>query len=53
MRKTLLTLAVVGLIAGLSAGPAVAGPGVPSVPQDCNELNALIGINNVQDCDHS
>jgi hypothetical protein len=53
VRKTLLTLALVGLFAGMSAAPAAAGPKVPSVPQDCNELNALLGINNVQDCDHS
>ena len=50
MRKTVLTLALVGLFAGLPAAPALAGPEVPSVPQDCRDYQKLLGIENVKDC---
>ena len=51
MRKTLITLALTGLFAGASAGPALAGPEVPSVPKNCHEWNQLLGIDNVRSCD--
>lgn len=50
MRKTVLTLAVVGVFAALPVAPALAGPTVPSVPQDCREWQKLLGIENVKDC---
>ena len=50
MRRTLTTLAVAGLLTGALAAPAAAGPEVPTLPADCRELQALIGMQNVKDC---
>ncbi len=51
MRKTVLTLALAAAFAGATAAPALAGPPLPTVPKDCHELNALLHIDNVRDCD--
>ena len=47
MRKTVLTLVVLGLFTALPAAPALAGP---TVPQDCRDVQQLLGIENVKDC---
>lgn len=54
LRKTLLTLALSAAFAGALAAPASAaqaGPEIPTVPQNCHEWNALLGIQNVRSCD--
>jgi hypothetical protein len=51
VRKPLLVVALVGLLSGLGAAPALAAPPIPSVPTNCHELNDLLGIQNVMDCD--
>ena len=50
MRRALTVLALATLVSGAAAAPALAGPTVPSVPQDCRELQALLHIENVKDC---
>ncbi len=51
MRKIVLTLALTAFLTGATAAPALAGPEVPSVPQNCKEFNALLHIDNVRNCD--
>ena len=52
MRK-LLPLLVLAASFGPLAASAAAGPELPGVPPDCNELNQLLHIDNVRDCDNN
>ena len=51
MRTSLLVVALVGMFSAVGAAPALAAPPIPSVPQNCHDLNELLGIQNVMDCD--
>ncbi len=51
MRKVLIVLSLLGAFTVAGAAPALAaGPGVP---KNCHELNALLHIDNVRDCDNN
>ena len=51
MRKIVTLTALLVAMVGFSAAPALAG-GV-SVPKNCQEINELLHIDNVRDCDNS
>ena len=48
MRRLVLAAAALTLLGGGVA--AAAPPEVPKLPKDCHELNDLLGIDNVRDC---
>ena len=50
MRRLLLVASLTGLFS-VVAGPAIAAPPLPTVPKDCHELNDLLHIQNVRNCD--
>jgi hypothetical protein len=52
LRKTLLVLAVLGVI-GAGAAPALAAPPSPvgGIPQNCHEWNEFLHMQNVRSCD--
>jgi len=49
MRKLLPLLVLLASFGPLAAS-AAAGPDVPNIPPDCQEINDLLGIDNVRDC---
>lgn len=53
MRKLLIVLSLLGSLIALGAGPAFAGTGISGPPKNCNELQELIGMQNVRNCDGS
>ena len=50
MRRILLLAGLTAMFAS-TGGAALAAPGLPTVPQNCHEWNALLHIDNVRSCD--
>jgi hypothetical protein len=52
MRKLLPLLVFVASFGPLAASSA-AGPDLPGIPPDCHDVNELLHIENVRDCENN
>lgn len=51
MRHSRMVLLLLMVLAALGAPQALAGPRPPSVPPSCQQINNLLHIDNVKNCD--